>query len=126
MAQALLVTVDVPLGAEVLKALDAAGLKPSVAMWAYLSEYEEWRLFVASRELDRAERSAYSLIFKALDAAGLSGWRAPDVFVFRMDDPFIKKLRREYAKTGDNEGRRIGSFSAGYRYLEDSYVYRIV
>jgi hypothetical protein len=48
MAQALLADIDILLGRGVLSALDAAGLDINVALWAWLSEYEDWRLILAS------------------------------------------------------------------------------
>jgi hypothetical protein len=127
MGQALLVTVDIPLGAEVLSALDTAGLDPKVVMWAYFSDYEDWRLVIASRHFDgRSMRECYRLIIKAMDAAGISSFRAPEVFVCPMDEPFIKRLRRIFGKAAGTEGMRLGGQRIGNRCLEDAYVYRIV
>jgi hypothetical protein len=126
MAQALLVNIDVPLGAEVLSALDAAGLKPNVAMWAYLSDYEEWRFIIASRHLEeRPLRVAYGKVIRAMDSAGIGVMRAPEVMILRMNDSFIKDLRRRFGKAASVEGMRLGGQRIGERYLEDAWVYRI-
>jgi hypothetical protein len=127
MGQTLLVTVDVPLGADVLKALDAAGLKPSVFLWAQLSECQDRRLLVASRHLDGGgARDACGLIFDAMDAVGIGVRRAPDLFVCRMDALFIKTLRHIHRKTPDMESMRLGDLTIGNRTIEDSSVYRLV
>lgn len=125
MAKTLLVSVDVPLGREVLAALDAAGLGIKVALWAGLSAYEDWRLLLASPRLDKAGiLGGYRAVNDAMDAAGISVYRAPIKMVLSMTDPSIKELRRRYAKAGDVEGMRVsGRF--GSLYVEDSYVYRI-
>ena len=47
-----MVSPDIDRGAELLGALESAKLKIGVALWAYLSEYEDWRLVVSARRLD--------------------------------------------------------------------------
>jgi len=65
--------VDLEKGAEILRILDGAGLKISVALWVYLPEYEDWRLVLSSRKFDSVRLpKAYGLLHDALDAAGLS------------------------------------------------------
>ncbi len=126
MAQALLVNIDIALGREVVDALDSAGFKVNVALWGALSPYEDWRLLLASRRLEKeGDRMRRYLAANAvIHAAGISVERAPTKMIFDMKDPFIKELRRLYAKSGDVEGMRLaGPFGA--RYLNDSYVYRI-
>ncbi len=127
MAQALLVSVDIPLGREIIDALDAAGLTVNVALWAWLGSHEDWRLVLASRRLDkdRDRIEAYMAVHAAMDAAGISVNRDPIKTVLSMKDPFIRELRRLYAKSGDVEGMRLGGRRFGNRYVEDAYVYRI-
>src|SRR5271157_3191242 len=48
--KAVMVSIDISRGAELLNALELAKLKISVALWAYLSEYEDWRLVVSARQ----------------------------------------------------------------------------
>ena len=54
MGQALLVNVDLDAGAEILRIMDKAGVKVSVAAWVVLEEYGDWRLLLSSRQLDAA------------------------------------------------------------------------
>ena len=127
MANPILVGPEIDAGAALLKALDAAGLKVKVAMWAVLSEYEDWRIVLASPQLDRAGRQGpYGLIRDALDKAGFALERKPDCVVVRMTDPFVRQLRRRFGKAKSVEGMRLGGQLFGDRYIEDSYVYRIV
>jgi hypothetical protein len=107
--------------------LDAAGLKVKVAMWAVLSEYEDWRMVLASPQFDRAGLlGQYGLIFEALDKAGFAVERVPSCVVVRMTDPFVRQLRRRFGKAKSVEGMRLGGQLFGDRYIEDAYVYRIV
>jgi hypothetical protein len=126
MDKAALVGIDIDRGAEVLTALDKAGLKIRVAMWLYADEYEDWRLVLSGPDLDNVGlRDAYGRVHEALDAAGIPRENVPTLFLLPMTDPFIKGLRRSYAKANHLEGKRIGPRTVGDRWVEGSYLYRI-
>ena len=126
MGQALLVTINVPLGANIVEALDHSDLAISVALWAYLSEYEDWRLVLASRKLDDANPlKAYGLVDAALQAAGISYQQTPTLLILRMSDLFIRDLRRTYGKFRNVEGMRLDGQLFGDRFIEDGIVYRV-
>ena len=121
-----LVTVDAALGEEVLGALDAAGIAVSVALWMYLDEYGDWRLFLASRRFDELGiREAYGELLGSLHKAGLTPERMPTVTILPMTDPLIRSLRRIFGKTKSVVGMRLGGQMIGDRFVEDAYVYRI-
>lgn len=121
-----LVGLEVEKGSRILQILDDAGLDIKVALWAYLAEYEDWRFTVSSRKFDELDiRKAFGLIHRALDAAGISFQETPTLLILRMNDPFIKTLRKIFGKTKSVEGMRLGLQSIGNRFLEDAYVYRI-
>lgn len=121
-----LVTADFAAGAELLGALDKSTLSISVALWAYLSEYEDWRFVLASRKLDAAAPAqAYILVREALGAAGISIDRTPTLTILSMSDPFIRAIRRIFAKAKSVEGMRLGGQLIGDRFVEDALVYRI-
>ena len=121
-----LVNIDFLRGAEILKALDQAGLRVSVALWTYLEEYEDWRLILAGRKLDAAgRREGYGLVHDALMATGITPERTPALMITRMTDPFIRELRRIFGKAKTVEGMRLGGQMIGDRFVEDAYVYRI-
>ena len=121
-----LVNIDVSLGDEVVKALDAAGIEANVALWVWLSEYEDWRLVLASRRLDKEGlRRSYELVNRATDTAGIAINRAPSILILKMTDPFIRELRRIFGKATSVNGVRLGGQSIGNRFVEEGYVYRI-
>jgi len=123
MDHTLLVSVHVPVGAEILRALDAASLNIKVAAWMVLPEYEDWRLILASPTFDEAGISeAYGLINKALDRGEIPVARQPLFMTLPMTDPTIRELRRRKAR--HMEGVRLGGMIGG-RFIEDGYVYRI-
>jgi len=77
-----MVTIDVAKGSEILDALEQANLKVNVALWAFMPEYEEWRLILAARRLDNPDvRESYGLLHDALSVAGFTP-RPPPLFSF--------------------------------------------
>lgn len=92
----------------------------------YASEYEDWRLFVAARQLDSVRpREAYGLLYDMLTPAGFTPDRTPPIMILPMADSFVKELRRLFGKTRSVEGMRLGGQLIGDRFVEDAYVYRI-
>jgi hypothetical protein len=122
----MVMSLDIDKGAAILEALDRAKVKVNVALWAFLSEYEDWRLVVSSRQFDASDlRSGYGLLHDSLAAAGFGVRTTPTIMILRAQDPFIRGLRRSYGKTKNVEGMRIGGQLFGDRFIEDAYVYRI-
>jgi hypothetical protein len=121
-----MVSIDIDVGAELVEKLEQAKVKVSVAIWAHLSEYGDWRLILASRQFDSVDlRDAYGLLHDALDAAGVGPERAPLVMILPMNDPFIRDLRRRFSRAKTVDGMRLGGQLFGDRFIEDAYVYRI-
>jgi hypothetical protein len=54
MDTAALVNFDIENGEKVIEALDRDGKAPTVALWAKLPDYENWRLVIASNRLDQS------------------------------------------------------------------------
>jgi hypothetical protein len=126
MDKAALVTIELTNGAEVLKALEEAGLKISVALWMYSADHDDWRFVLSSRKLDAVgPPEAYGLVHDALEAAGFPLERTPPLMILKMSDPFIRELRRVFGKSKNVEGMRLGGQSLGGRFVSDAYVYRI-
>ncbi len=121
-----MVGVDFTAGLELVQALHRSGLSIGVALWLYSTEYEDWRFVLASRRLDAAgPLQAYGLVHDALAAAGISLEQTPALLILEMSDPFIRALRRLFAKTKTVEGMRLGGQRIGDRFVEDALVYRI-
>jgi hypothetical protein len=114
------------MGAEVLDALDRAKIKVSVALTARLAEYGDWRLVLAGRRFDAVgAREGVGLVFETALAAGIKLDDIPPLLIYRMKDPFVRELRRLFAKTKNVEGMRLGGQLFGAHFIEDAYVYRI-
>jgi hypothetical protein len=121
-----MVDIDISKGVEILEALDRAKVRVSVALWMFLSEYEDWRLVVSSRRFDLPDpRDAYRLLHDSLATAGFERRKIPPVLILPTNDPFIRQLRRIFGKTKSVDGMRLGGQMIGDRFVEDAYVYRI-
>jgi hypothetical protein len=126
MDKAEMVSLDIERGAALLDALDRAKLKVGVALWVHLAEYDDWRLVVSARRFDSLDlRDAYGLLIDSLDAAGFTPRTTPPVMILPMADPFVRELRRLFAKSKSVEGMRLGGQMIGDRFVQDGYVYRI-
>ena len=126
MDQAAMVSIDIDRGSELLHILERAKLKVNVALWVFLSEYEDWRLLIAGPQFDTPDpRDAYGLVHESLAAAGFTPRTTPPILILPTSDPFIRKLRRLFGKTKSVEGMRLGGQMIDDRFVEDAYVYRI-
>ncbi len=121
-----MVSLEVHRGKEIVEALESANLKISVALWMFLSEYEDWRMVLSARRFDSLDPlAAHRLLHTLLDPGEFTPARTPPILILRMTDPFIKALRSRFGKAKSVEGMRLGSQSIGNRFVEDAYVYRI-
>ncbi len=126
MGKALLANSELETGAEIVEALDEAGLKVNVGIWATLSEYGGERLILSSRYFDDESPSkAYGKVLDALHDRGIPHRQIPPLLVLRMKDPFIRELRKLFGKAKSVAGTRLGGQSFGDRFVEEGYVYRI-
>ncbi len=121
-----MVSIDISRGSEILDILDRTKIKVNVALWMFLSEYEDWRFVVSARQFDLPDpRDAYRLFHDSLIAAGVSHPKVPAVLILPTNDPFIRDLRRIFGKAKSVEGTRLGGQMIGGRFVEDAYIYRI-
>jgi hypothetical protein len=121
-----LVAPDFATGLELVRALDRSSLPISVALWLYFTEHQDWRFVLASRRLDAAQpAAAYGLVHDALEASGISLEQTPTLSILKMSDPFIRALRKMFAKTKSVEGMRLDGQPIGGRFVEAALVFRI-
>jgi len=125
MDHAVLVDIDVNLGAEILGVLDSAGAKMEVALWATFTEFYSPRLVMAAEWLDTFSGSAkYGKVRELLDGKLPTGTR-PTLLLLNTTDPFVLELREQYGQVKEIRGMRLYGQSFGGRYVEDGYIYRI-
>jgi hypothetical protein len=124
MDQATLVSPNVNAGREALAALDVAHLKPVVALLMVSSDYEDWRLTLASPALDQTHPlKAYEQVTEALQ--GRFVYSLPPLLILPIKDPFIRELRRMFGKNKEIDGMRLGGQTIGNRFIANAYVYRV-
>ena len=120
-----LVNLDVERGWQIVSALDQADFGIRVALWAFTSEYEDWRLVLSSPRFEGGTIKDHRRVNDALDAAGVPVRSVPPMLLLASSDPFIKSLRRIFGKAHSVEAMRLGGQMIGDRWIEDAYVYRI-
>lgn len=126
MAEKALVEVDLERSEKIVFALGEAGVRVAAALWVVFPEYDDWRLVLASRDLDTLTLGdAYLRINQILKDAGLTVWEIPTIFVMKTTDPFIRSLRKVFGKTKNVAGMRLGGQSWGGRFVDDAYAYKI-
>jgi hypothetical protein len=86
-----------------IQALEKRGESPSSAVWQYLADAAEWRLFIAGPSFDallpRDEARAYQTIAEALRDAQVKSLTIGKVQPVRTDNPLLQAARR-LANTG--------------------------
>jgi hypothetical protein len=126
MDTATLVNFDIEQGQKVIDALDQDGKSPDVAMWAKFPEFENWRLVIASDQLDQSSALVgYTQINETLKRLGIPLQRRVPLFLRPVQRPFIQALRLAFSSAEDTYGMRLGGQMFGDQYLEDAFVYRI-
>jgi|SRR5579871_751820 len=103
MDQATLVREDWVVEAQVLEALDRAGVPVTLCEWNYVPQLEEWQLIVATPWHDsKGPRTAYRAVVDALEKAGVYQ-RIPirRVYLKSPDDSLVKLLQQEYRTPWD-------------------------
>lgn len=121
-----LVSIDIAQGEMALAAMDAANIGVCVAVFVYLSAYDDWRLVIASKSLDSdGPQQRYLRVNDAMMSAGIGSRQAPSVMIMKTTDPFVRDLRKVFGKAKSVEGMRLGGQSFGDRYVEDGFAYRI-
>lgn len=126
MDQATLVGLDIEAGGRILRHLDEASFKVSVAFWLFSSERQDWRLWIATPVVDKVgKRDAYLRLGDILRAAVPELLIHPVVHLVSPKEKLIRSLRRIFGKTASVEGMRLGNNLIDGIFFEDAYVYRI-
>jgi hypothetical protein len=126
MDNAALVDIDIAAGDRVLHILDAAGFKADVALWLYSSEFEEWRLVIATPLFDlEGAKQAYVRLLSALQASEPELATSVTITLVSPKDDLVRGLRRTFGSTKSVHGMRLGGNVVNGVFIERAYVYRI-
>ncbi len=126
MDKATLVDVDIAGGERALQILDRAGFKVSLALWLYSSEFEAWRLYIASPVVDtEGPKKAYVRLLSAIRASDPDLTTAITITLVSPKDPLMRALRRTFGTTASVHGMRLGGNVIDGMFVEQAYVYRV-
>jgi hypothetical protein len=83
--------------AKLLQVLDSAREGPTVAVWYYYEDIDEWRLIIAGPSYDallpKQESIAYRKLAEALTKASLASVSVSDLKLLQTSSPLIQALR---------------------------------
>jgi hypothetical protein len=126
MDKATLVGIDLLKSERIVSALESSRVRVSVAIWVQFPEYEDWRLVIASKDLDDLDLGeAYLKVNRILKNAGMTVWDIPLIFIMQTTDRFIRALRKTFGKASTVVGMRLGAQTWGDRYVDEALAYKI-
>lgn len=116
-------------GAELTRKLvDDVGLPISAALWLFIPENNEWRLFFATSEVSsKGPRKVYEKIHQAITQLGSKPASVLSSSVSVLDDNAeIVQVLRRLVRTGPVIGRlRVSKNAINGHFIDDALVYRV-
>ena len=115
-------------GAELLQALDEAGLTPDAAFWFYFSDINAWKLVLAEMRVGPdGPREVYRQVQRALSnrADKIKSFSLADVVVAKPDAPVVSVLKRALRVERNAGGVRFSQNMIDGVLIEDAYIYRL-
>jgi hypothetical protein len=126
MGKTTLVEVDLKIAERIVSALESHGVPVAAALWVNFQEYENWRLVIAAKKLDKLDPSdAYLTVNRITKDAGITVWESPTIHLMKTTDPFIRAIRKVYGKAPEVVGMRLGGRMWADRYIEDGFAYKV-
>ncbi len=115
-------------GADLVQALDAAGLAPDAAFWFYLSDINAWKLVLAEMKVgSQGPREVYKQIQRTLGALSdkIKNLSLDDVAVAKPDAPVVSVLKKAVRTGPGIAGIRFSQNMIDGVLIEDAYIYRL-
>jgi hypothetical protein len=113
-------------GAKLILALDEEGIDVPAALWFYDSESEDWRLLIASGQLQHlGPQKAYAKIQAVLEGTAIRTVKLSNVSVVSPSDPIIRALRVAIHTGPGITGIRFSRNVINSIFIEDAYIYRV-
>jgi hypothetical protein len=117
-------------GKELTRRLDRVGFKAVASFWLYNLETNEWRLVLASHQVDRkGPKKAYSTILNALSkkpSEEVIGLSLQNITLTSPLDPLIKSLRTALRTGKALSDIRFSRNRINDLFIEDAYIYRVL
>ena len=106
--------------------LDRSGMQISSAFWLYLTEIQEWRLMLATPDIDTLGRKkTYAKILELLNQYGESIDMPLDAISVISPDQDLNKHLRAVVKKGKEISGRFSGIVVNGTLIEDTYLYRV-
>ncbi len=125
-----------PLTAEMIEAgkqltsrLDRTDFEVLSSLWLFTSETNQWRLVLASPQLDReGPKKAYTRIQAVLSQRPneVAGLNLQNITALSPDDPLIRLLRTAIRTGRGLSGIRFSRNRINDTFIEDAYIYRLL
>ncbi len=121
-----LVNIDIEEGKKVIELLDREDMKITSAFWLYFPEIQEWRLMLATPNVDTVGRkNTYSKILELLNQnEDTIDVPFDAISIISPDQELSNNLRMAAGKGNEISGRFSGIVVNG-TLIEDIYLYRI-
>ena len=111
-------------GRALLSRLDAAGWRPSSALWLFDAEQNRWEMILASPDVEqRGPRPGYEIVRGILADARYPALALADVSIVPTRNEIVKALSLAVNVSGGS-GVRMSRNAINGRYIEDAYIYR--
>lgn len=110
-----------------VRALDAAGIPPSAAVWVHNTDTDTWKLWLVPHESIKDQREFYRRLVEVVaeHRDELGGIDAADAQMVKDTHPAIEGLRKLMKMTGLGAAHLSNNLFNGY-YLPDGIVLRTV
>jgi hypothetical protein len=121
-----LVNIDIEEGKKLIDLLDRSGMKISSAFWLYLTEIQEWRLMLATPDIDTLGRKkTYAKILELLNQHLESIDMPLDAISVISPDQELNRHLRTVVKKGKEISGRFSGIVVNGTLIEDTYLYRV-
>jgi hypothetical protein len=120
-----LVEGDIDTGRKLVEALDSARFPVSAALWLYTTEWDEWRLLIASPVVDeKGPKKSYAKIRATLSKlpATIS---IKNVSAVSPKEKLIQLLTKAVYTGPGIAGIRFTRNAVNGEFIEDAYIYRL-
>jgi hypothetical protein len=114
-------------GAQVVSALDRAGVQPDAAFWFYFPDIRAWKLVLADVKLgSQGPREIYKRIQRTLANAPAANAISLDDVVLAKPDAAVVAVLKKAVRTGPGiSGVRFTQNMIDGVLVEDAYIYRL-
>ncbi|MBI5740673.1 MAG: hypothetical protein HZA16_08120 [Nitrospirae bacterium] len=128
MVKTALVEKDIEEGKRLIEELDKTKFKVRAALWFYMAESDEWRLYIVSPFVEKeGPKKAYTFIQSVLASISQpAGITLQEISVLSPSNDLIKIIRSTIKTGQDISGIRVTKNVFNNTLVEDAYIYRML